>query len=215
MKAVSLRCALQAILAIVFSAAALAEDAGRADMPRGALQAKIEYCKTCHGLSGQGYRGFFPIPRLAGQQTEYIENQLRAFIERRRENSYMYNVAHVLSPATRTALAAHFRGLDAKPLGGAPRGLVAAGRKIYEDGDPETNVPACMACHGPEAKGQEAIPRLAGQLHDYLFNKLMNWSKERGQIPSRPDISAIMLPTSHNLTKSQIAAVAAYVSYLQ
>ena len=216
MKVCSIRLALPtAILAIVFSAAGRAEALPRADSSKGALPAKIEYCKTCHGLSGQGYRGFFPIPRLAGQQTEYIENQLAAFIERRRENKYMYDVAHVLSPATRAALAKHFRGLNAKPLGGAPKKLVAMGKKIYEEGVPETNVPACMACHGSEAKGQDAIPRLAGQLHDYFFNKLVNWNKERGQNPKHPDISAIMLPTSHNLTKSQIAEVAAYVSYLQ
>ena len=216
MKVSSIRLALPTvILAIAFSAAGQAKDLDRADRSKGALPAKIEYCKTCHGLSGQGYRGFFPIPRLAGQQTEYIENQLAAFIERRRENKYMYDVAHVLSPATRAALAKHFRGLNVKPLGGAPRKLVAMGKKIYEEGVPETNVPACMACHGSEAKGQDAIPRLAGQLHDYFFNKLVNWNKERGQDPKHPDISAVMLPTSHNLTKSQIAEVAAYVSYLQ
>src|ERR1039458_472916 len=216
MKVINMRLVLlAATLAIAFSAAGQAKDLDRADQSKGALQAKLEYCKTCHGLSGQGYRGFFPIPRLAGQQTEYIENQLAAFIERRRENKYMYDVAHVLSPATRAALAKHFRGLNAKPLGGAPRKLVAMGKKIYEEGVPETNVPACMACHGSEAKGQDAIPRLAGQLHDYFFNKLANWNKERGQDPKHPDISAVMLPTSHNLTKSQIAEVAAYVSYLQ
>jgi cytochrome c553 len=216
MKVSSIRLALPAaILAIAFSAAGRAEALPRTDSSKGALPAKIEYCKTCHGVSGQGYRGFFPMPRLAGQQTEYIENQLQAFIERRRENKYMYDVAHVLSPAMRTALAKHFRGLNPKPLGGAPRKLVAAGKKIYEEGVPETNVPACMACHGAEAKGQEAIPRLAGQLHDYFFSKLANWNKERGQDPKHPDISAIMLPTSHNLTKAQIAEVAAYVSYLQ
>jgi cytochrome c553 len=216
MKVISLRSALQtAILAVVFSAAGRAEDRGTADLSKQALQAKIEYCKTCHGLSGQGYRGFFPMPRLAGQQTEYFENQLRAFIERRRDNKYMYNVSRGLSRATQTTLAMHFRDLNPKPLGGAPRELVATGKKIYEDGVPETNVPACMACHGPEAKGQEAIPRLAGQLHDYIASKLATWSKERGQDPAKPDTSAVMLPTSHNLTRSQIAAVAAYVSHQQ
>jgi len=204
-----------AILAIVFVAAGRADGSETIVSSSRSLQAKIEYCKTCHGVSGQGYRGFFPMPRLAGQQSEYLENQLQAFIERRRENKYMYDVAHVLSPAVRTSLAKHFRDLNPKPLGGAPRKLVAAGKRIYEDGVPETNVPACMACHGVEGKGQEAIPRLAGQLHDYIFNKLVNWNKERGQDPKRPDISAIMLPTSHNLTKAQIAEVAAYVSYLQ
>jgi cytochrome c553 len=213
MKVSSIRWALPtAILVIAFSAAGRAESAGTSKQ---SLQAKIEYCKTCHGLSGQGYHGFYPIPRLAGQQQQYIENQLQAFIEHRRENRYMYSVAHVLSPAMRTALAMHFSELNPKPLGGASRQLVATGKKIYEDGIPETNVPACMACHGAEAKGQDAIPHLAGQLNDYIMNKLVNWNKERGQVPSKPDISAIMLPTSHNLTKAQVAAVAAYVGYLQ
>jgi cytochrome c553 len=211
MKVISLWSALPtAILAIVFSAAGLADNADRA-VSRGGLQAKIEFCKTCHGLSGQGYRGFISMPRLAGQQTEYFENQLRAFVERKRENRYMYSVSRSLSPATRTALAAHFRDLNPRPLGGAPRELAATGKRIYEDGVPETNVPACMACHGLGARGQEAIPRLAGQLHEYTSSQLVNWSKERGQDPA----SAVMLPTSHNLTRSQIAAVAAYVSYLQ
>jgi cytochrome c553 len=213
---VHLQLALQtALLAIVLSAAGRAEDTDKADLSGRALQAKIEYCKMCHGLSGQGYRGFVPMPRLAGQQPEYLENQLRAFVERRRLNKYMYGVSHVLSPATRTALVRHFRDLNPKPLGGAPRGLVATGKTIYEDGVAETNIPACMACHGLEAKGQEAIPRLAGQLHDYIISKLVNWTKERGQDPVNPDTSAVMLPTSHNLTKSQIEAVAAYLSYLQ
>ena len=210
MKVSSIRLALPtAILIIAFSAAGRAESAGSS------LQAKIEYCKTCHGLAGQGYHGFYPIPRLAGQQQQYIENQLQAFIEHRRENRFMYSVAHVLSPAMRTALAVHFSELNSKPLGGASRQLVATGKKIYEDGIPETNVPACMACHGAQAKGQDAIPRLAGQLNDYIISKLANWNKERGQVPSQPDISAIMLPTSHNLTKAQVAAVAAYVGHLQ
>jgi cytochrome c553 len=206
---------LTTILAIVFSAAGRAEDADRAGTSKQSLRAKIEYCTTCHGQSAQGYHGFYPIPRLAGQQSQYIENQLQAYIEHRRENKYMYSVAHVLSPATRSALARHFSALNPKPLDSAPNRLAATGKKIYEDGIPETNVPACMACHGGEAKGQGAIPRLAGQLNDYIISKLLNWTKERGQDPARPDISAIMLPTSHNLTKAQVAAVAAYVGHLQ
>src|SRR5476651_1208849 len=104
MKVSSIRLALPtAILAIVFSATGRAEDTGTADFSKQALQAKIEYCKTCHGVSGQGFHGATPIPRLAGQQTEYLENQLRAFIERRRENKYMYNVAHVLNQIGRAS----------------------------------------------------------------------------------------------------------------
>jgi cytochrome c553 len=214
MKIGSTRLALPiAVLAVVYSAPVRTEDS--ADFSKQALQAKIEYCKTCHGTSGQGFQGSTPIPRIAGQQIEYLENQLRAFIERRRENKYMYNVSHVLSPAIRTALAKHFMDLDPKPLGGAPKDLMAAGKKIYEEGVPDADVPPCASCHGPDAKGIGEFPRLAGQLHNYVFNKLVNWTSERGQDPAHPDTSAIMQPIAHNLTKAQIAAVAAYLNYLQ
>ena len=97
--------------------------------PPHGVQAKIGYCQDCHGPSAQGYRGFFPIPRLAGQQPEYLENQLRAFIEHRRTNNIMFNVAHVLNPAMIAALAENFRNFDPKPLGGAPKALVSRGKK--------------------------------------------------------------------------------------
>jgi len=197
-----------AILATAFSVTW--SMAGEADE----LQAKLEYCKTCHGLSGQGYLGYFPMPRLAGQQPQYIENQLRAFSERRRTNPIMFNVAHVLSPSMLTALAAHFRNLNPGPSGGAPRGSIATGKRIFEEGLPESNVPACSACHGMEGKGQNEIPRLAGQLYAYTVGQLTGWKSERGQ-GSAVDTSAIMAPTAHNLTRSQVEAVAAYVSYLR
>ena len=202
-----------AILAVAVAGPACAEDQHAAS--RGSIQAKLSYCKDCHGPSAQGYRGYFPIPRLAGQQTEYLENQLRAFIEHRRTNNVMFNVAHALSPSMISALAANFRDLNPVPVGGAPRQRVAEGKRIFEDGVPDANVAACAACHGPDATGTGEIPRLAGQLYPYLVKELTNWGKERGQNPAKPDTSAIMSPVAHSLTKPQIEAVAAYVSYLR
>jgi cytochrome c553 len=215
MKLSGLRLASQAmILAIGFCAVGHADDGGAAVFSRQSFQAKLEYCKTCHGHSGQGYYGYFPIPRLAGQQPKYLENQLRAFNERRRANPVMSNVAHSLTPSMVAALAAHFRDLDSRPIGGGPRDRVATGRTVYQEGLPESNVPACSACHGQEAKGQDEIPRLAGQLFPYTVKELTSWSRERGQGGTKDDTSAIMAPTAHNLTQSQIAAIAAYLSYL-
>ena len=203
-----------AILVLLFAAAGRAEESGAADSSRQGIHAKLEYCQTCHGLSGEGYRGYYPMPRLAGQQPEYLENQLRAFIERRRINPVMANVAHVLSPSMVAALAAHYRDLNPSPYGGAPKESLALGKTIFEQGLPESNVPACSACHGPDAKGKAEIPSIAGQLYWYTVKTLTNWSKERGQ-GSVKDTSAIMVPTTHNLSQSQIAAIAAYVSNLR
>ena len=127
----------------------------------------------------------------------------------------MFNVAHVLSPAMQKALVTYFHELNPKPLAGAPKELVADGKKIYEEGIPSADIPPCATCHGADAKGNDQMPRLAGQLHDYIFNKLTNWSKERGQNKAEPDTSAIMEPIAHGLKESQIKAVAAYVSNLE
>lgn len=196
---------LAAVSTAAFAGAARADD----------IQAKLGYCKDCHGPSAQGYRGYLPIPRLAGQQPQYLENQLRAFIEHRRTNNIMFNVAHALKPGMVTALGESFRKLNPPPIGGAPRGRVAAGKNIFENGVPDANIAACAACHGPEATGSGEIPRLAGQLYPYVIKELTNWGKERGQNPARPDTSAIMSPVAHSLTKPQIEAVAAFVSELR
>lgn len=139
------------------------------------------------GLAGQGYRGAYPIPRLAGQQPDYFQNQLQAFIKRWRTNPVMFNVAHVLKPGMVTALAEGFKDLNSRPLGGEPKELIGAGKKIYEEGVVEASIPACASCHGADAKGAGGIPRLAGQLFDYTTEKLINWSKERGQDPAKLD----------------------------
>ena len=127
----------------------------------------------------------------------------------------MYGVAHALNPAMLAALANHFMELNPRPLGGAPKQLVAAGKKIYEEGVADANVPPCASCHGPDAKGIGLFPRLAGQLYDYVSRKFANWNLERGQDKANPDASAIMEPITHGLTEAQVAAVAAYLSYLE
>ena len=137
MKIVSLRLTMTALLALAFGATGRAADRDESGDPKNGFQAKLEYCKTCHGLSGEGYRGYFPMPRLAGQQPKYIENQLRAFIERRRVNPVMFNVAHVLTPSTLAALSAHFSRLNPAPFGGAAKDHLGLGKTIYEQGLPE------------------------------------------------------------------------------
>jgi cytochrome c553 len=134
-KLVALRAALQLAIVATLVASAHAETAAKSTVPKGELQAKIAYCENCHGVSAQGFHGYYPIPRLAGQQPDYIKNQLEAFVEHRRTNNIMFNVSHVLSPAMMDALTESFHELNPKPLATpAPEDLIAAGKKIYEEG---------------------------------------------------------------------------------
>jgi cytochrome c553 len=212
MKGIRLRWTLQsaaALVAIMFAGVTrAANDASTVSQQE--VRAKLQYCNVCHGVSAQGFLGYYPIPRLAGQQIAYIENQLQGFVEKKRANNIMFNVGHVLSPAMTKALATNFHDLDPKPLANAPKELVAAGKQIYEEGIPSANVVACASCHGKEAKGAGQFPRLAGQLYAYVTLQLTNWSKERAEVTSD-----IMAPIARGLSESQIKAVAAYVNYLE
>ena len=202
--------AAAALLVVTLAGATRANDTNTSAASNQEVQAKLQYCEVCHGVSAQGFLGYYPIPRLAGQQVPYIQTQLRGFVEHKRTNNIMFNVGHVLSPAMISALATSFHDLNPKPLGNGPKELVAAGKQIYEEGVPNANVIACATCHGKEAKGDEQFPRLAGQLYAYVTLQLTNWSKERGETTSD-----IMAPIARGLTESQIKAVAAYVSSLE
>jgi cytochrome c553 len=144
MRVISLRSALPAAVLSMAVLAAARVDSEPAHARRGVLVStggvagKIEYCTNCHGSSGQGYHGYLTMPRLAGQSPEYIESQLRSFADRSRERNLFIDMArvHGLSPDMRAALAAHFRGLDPRPIGGGPRNLVDTGKRIYERSAP-------------------------------------------------------------------------------
>lgn len=198
------------VLTLVFTSPVRAQDAVAGAVSQKEVEAKLAYCEVCHGVSAQGFNGYYPIPRLAGQQIAYIENELQGFVEHKRTNNIMFNVGHVLSPAMIRALATDFNELNPKPLGGGPKDLVPTGEKIFQEGLPDAGVPPCASCHGPEAKGNDQFPRLAGQLYLYLVSQLSNWASERGETNSN-----VMAPIAHNLTQPQVKAVAAYLSTLE
>lgn len=205
------------LAALLVSTTCIAADRDMATPAAGAIHAKMAYCQDCHGPSGQGYAGFAPIPRIGGQTTRYLENQLKAFAESRRDANATIEMSSIHGPSEpmRTALAEHFSKLDPEPISDGPKDLVAAGKKIYAEGVPTSNVPACSACHGPDAKGRAEIPRLAGQLYPYTVAQLEGWSTKRGNDLESADMAAVMTPVAHALSHDQIAAVAAYLSYLK
>ena len=209
MKIARLRSALQiAALLISLPAAGYAETAAE----------RAAYCKNCHGDSGQGFHGYYTAPRLAGQQVQYFLNAFKALADHTRDDplakQFMYAAEGSVEPRLWRGLAQYFNNLKAPPAANGPKHLVSAGQRIYEEGIPSQNVPACVACHGPDSKGADAIPRLAGQQYPYLVDQLIGWSKGyRSKDPASPRDTNAMVPFATSLTKEQISAVAAYLSY--
>lgn len=130
---------------------------------------QVRNCTWCHGSSAQG---FMRAPRLAGQRDQYIENQLLSFQQHTRDNprsqQYMWAASANLSPETAHDLAAYFSTVPPKAANDGDATLAPAGRTIYEEGNAESNVVACVVCHGPNAEGVREIPRLGGLSYSYL-----------------------------------------------
>lgn len=213
-KSIGLLAATAALLAIAIPYSGLA-DGDHVRSHSGRTGGKFEYCTTCHGASGRGYQGFYTMPRLAGQSPEYLVEELLEFAAGHRKPGIPISFAgvHALDPATRSAIASRFSRLNPAPTGRGPSRLMAEGRRIYEQGVPEANIPNCVACHGPQGQGAGAAARVAGQLFRYTRKTLNNWSKERGAEAS--EASQIMRTVAGNMTRSQIEAVSAYVSSLR
>ena len=182
------------------------------------VQEKLEYCKNCHGNQAQGFQGYYTAPRLAGQPVEYLENQFEALAKHRRDNpiaqQFMWPAIEGIHQGLGAALARQLNELDAPAADGGPRHLVSAGRSIYEKGVPDENVPACAACHGEDAHGSNQVPRLAGQMYAYTVDQLDGWGKGyRSKDPVSPGETNTMKSIAAGMTKDQIRAVAAYLSY--
>jgi cytochrome c553 len=193
-----------AILAVVAVAVAVLTVTARAESPA------IRNCTWCHGGSAQGYT---PAPRLAGQQPQYLMNQLANFHSHSRDNPqsklYMWGAASALTPQTARDLATYFAKIAPKPADDGDKEAVATGETIYQQGMPDANIVACVVCHGPAAQGVGPIPRLGGLAYTYLKRRLEQWGQgyHTAAGPPMPDIAGKLSP-------SQIETLASYLSFL-
>lgn len=174
-------------------------------------------CVWCHGPSLQG---FSTAPRLAGQSSQYVMNQLYSFRDHARDNplsrQYMWGAAaNHLSLQTARNLALYLSTISPKSANDGYDVLTARGRTIYEGGIPDANIPSCVACHGPNAEGAAAqgagqIPRLGGLSYYYLRRRLEQWGEgyHATALPPMPEIAS-------KLSANEIEALASYLSFVK
>ncbi|HZP67546.1 MAG TPA: c-type cytochrome [Rudaea sp.] len=174
-------------------------------------QAKSATCAACHGMDGNPASPQYP--KLAGQHEEYIARQLELFKSHHRDNAIMMGFATPLSAQDMHDLGAYFAGKNSLP-GVADAKLVQRGEAIYRGGDKSENVPACMACHGPDGRGNPGAgyPQLAGQYADYVTQKLKDWHD--GKSWGDDDRAKIMPMVVKGLSDNDIAALASYIEGL-
>lgn len=192
----------------------------------------VQVCASCHGVDGKTQSPM--VPNLAGQQREYIVNQLQDYRDRTRSNKYavqyMWGMAGSLTDKQIQELADYFSKLTPKSaaIGMGDASTLARGKEIFENGIPAKGVVQCNSCHGPKGEGMATFPRIAGQHAYYLIEQLNVWKqpskKEFMEVGgntwaprtitfARPH-GVLMLNEEQNLSQEDIKAVAAYLSTL-
>jgi cytochrome c553 len=204
-----------ATLTVVLAAAAIgagcttlsrSRDLGNPNVPAKTLAEQV--CSNCHGVDGNSINPTFP--KLAAQQDQYIEGQLKMFRSHHRDDppgfEYMWGISRSLSDAQLEGLAKYFSSQKSASLGPGNPKLAAIGERIFHDGLPAKGVPPCASCHGDHGQGNGLFPRIAYQHSDYVIKQLAVFQRTN----ERPD-GVIMKTITHSLDHENMEAVAAYL----
>jgi len=199
---------MKMMIAIFGSLVFLAMPALAGDAAAGAQKSAV--CGACHGATGSSVNPEWP--NLAGQHEGYIAAQLALFKLGVRDNVLMMPNASILTDQDVQDLGAHFArqtpaGLEADPSN------YKAGEMLYRGGDPERKLPACIACHGPQGKGNglASYPALRAQHAVYTYNQLKAYAEGRRRAPGND----IMQVIAARLTDEEMRALASYTQGLR
>ena len=195
------------------AAAAPASEATAALKPGDATAgaAKAAVCGACHGMDGNSSDPQYP--KLAGQHASYIVRQLANFKGGARQNPIMLGFASTLSEQDMRDVGAFFATKSSLP-GVADQALVEQGQKLYREGDATRGIPACMACHSIDGRGNPGAmyPQLTSQHAQYIEATLKAWHD--GTTWGDDAHAQIMPGIAKKLEAKDIAALASYVEGL-
>ena len=162
---------------------------------------KAEPCAACHGPDGNSPTGQFPI--LAGQTSRYLYLQLRDFQEGRRSDPQMSPMVTGLSREELREMADWF----AKQKPASPAFKVDPEKA--KRGKLKADETLCTMCHLGGFAGQNEIPRVAGQHHDYVVKQLKDFKMRK-----RTNDAGNMTSVSATLSEADIEDLAHYLAGL-
>jgi cytochrome c553 len=190
------------------------EAAGKADpFTGGSAEAgggKAAVCGACHGPGGNSSNPEWP--KLAGQHSAYLYDQLQLLKSGARKAPVMMPQATNLSDQDMRDVSAYFAAQKPTPGVGSPDSIKLA-QKLFRAGDAQRGLPACAACHGPQGSGNAAAkyPRIGGQHAKYAAARLRALKSETASAHAG---TVVMAAVAAKLTDAEIEALASYVNGL-
>jgi cytochrome c553 len=165
-------------------------------------KAKAERCAACHGPDGNSAVGTYPS--LAGQTARYLYLQLRDFKEGARKDAVMSAQLEGLNKQDFFDLAAYFAAQPLKSISfKVDQARVERGRKKSEE-------VLCTMCHLGGFKGQNEIPRVAGQQPDYVIKQLRDFKAR-----TRTNDAGNMTAVAQTINDEDIVDLAHYLVSLR
>ena len=153
------------------------------------------------------------MPRLTGQNVEYLGHALSMFEEGTRASPIMQPIARTLGNEEIAQLADHFSKEHAPPVeatAAVQPERVLAGKALAETG--AANVLPCFSCHGSQGNGVGArFPSIAGEPAKFVVNRFLEFQERALKATPQP---LTMTAVSTTLNQAQIEDVAAYLSQL-
>ena len=190
----------------------------------------VAACVACHGEKGNSQAPIFP--KLAGQNKKYLSKQLVDYQLHNRKNPTMEGMAASLSEQDIDDISTYYAAQTIEqviaPVTNSDdeddddndesaadsqvnhEELLKMGRLLYTSGNLETQVPACGACHAPDARGNPlaGFPALRNQHATYLASTLKQY-REGERVN---DTGGMMHKTARRMSTQEINAVAAYLA---
>ncbi len=163
---------------------------------------KAAACAACHGPSGNSIQPL--LPSLAGQTARYLYLQLKDFKEGRRCDPQMSPMAKPLTREDMFDLAAFFAAQELRPpdFDADPKRVALGEQKAAET--------LCTMCHLGGFKGQNEIPRVAGQQYGYVVKQLKDFKERR-----RTNDAGNMVSVSKTLSDEDIENLGHYLTSLR
>ena len=91
-----------------------------------------------------------------------------------------------------------------------PKGSIGKGEALAKTGGSGTTTP-CETCHGPDLKGVDAVPGIAGRSPSYLVRQIYDFQQHTRE----GSAGAVMTPVVEKLSHDDMISLAAYVSSLK
>jgi cytochrome c553 len=172
---------------------------------------KSTTCAACHGADGNSINPIWPS--IAGQHATYAAKQLKAYKNGVRIDPLMTSMTTMLSDQDIADLAVYYENLTAKQNSINDDSSIIKGEKIYRGGNINSGVSACIACHGPQGKGNPAAlyPSVNSQFAMYTAKQLRDYASG---LRKTDEPTQIMRDIASRLTEEEILSVSLYIQGL-